>query len=119
MKRQQEVRRSGVTPALLFSCDSRGRLTTGAFTVAAVLALGLGIGLNNAVFTIVNTAMFKELPFDEADRLVELRLVDMRGAAPNGCAAGTCRRTCSGSSECHPSPAVSSWPRTNVLAPSR
>ncbi|MDP2322189.1 MAG: ABC transporter permease [Acidobacteriota bacterium] len=49
------------------------------FTVAAVLALGLAIGLNNAVFTIVNTAMFKELPFDEADRLVDLRLVDTRG----------------------------------------
>lgn len=49
------------------------------FTVAAVLALGLGIGLNNAVFTIVNTAMWKELPFDEADRLVDLRLVDTRG----------------------------------------
>lgn len=49
------------------------------FTVAAVLALGLGLGLNNSVFTIVNTAMFKELPFEEASQLIDLRLMDARG----------------------------------------
>lgn len=49
------------------------------FTAAAVLALGLGIALNNSVFTIVNTAMFKEVPFAEPDRLVDLRLEDSRG----------------------------------------
>lgn len=49
------------------------------FTAAAVLALGLGIGLNNSVFTIVNTAMFKELPFVEPTRLIDLRLMDARG----------------------------------------
>ena len=49
------------------------------FTVAAVIALGLGIGVNNSVFTIVNAAMFKELPFPQPDRLVELRLYDARG----------------------------------------
>lgn len=48
------------------------------FTAAAVLALGLGIGLNNSVFIIINTAMFKELPFAEASRLVDLRLQDSR-----------------------------------------
>lgn len=49
------------------------------FTAAAVLALGLGIGVTNSVFTIVNTAMFKDLPFPDAPRLVDLRLEDSRG----------------------------------------
>jgi putative ABC transport system permease protein len=49
------------------------------FTAAAVLALGLGIALTNSVFTIVNTAMFKEVPFAEPARLVDLRLEDSRG----------------------------------------
>lgn len=52
------------------------------FTAAAVVALGLGIGLNNAVFTIVNTAMFKDLPFGEPDRLIDVRLLDVRGMGP-------------------------------------
>lgn len=49
------------------------------FTAASVLALGLGIGLNNSVFTIVNTAMLKELPFEQPSRLIDLRLMDARG----------------------------------------
>jgi len=49
------------------------------FTVAAVLALGLGIGLNNSVFTFVKAAMFKELPFPNPERLVDVRLNDTRG----------------------------------------
>jgi putative ABC transport system permease protein len=49
------------------------------FTAAAVLALGLGIALNNSVFTIVNLAMFKDLPFEDAHRLVDVRLEDSRG----------------------------------------
>lgn len=49
------------------------------FTVAAVLALGLGIGVNNSVFTIVNAALFKDLPFPDPDRIVDVRLNDTRG----------------------------------------
>jgi putative ABC transport system permease protein len=48
------------------------------FTAAAVLALGLGIGLNNSVFTIVNTALLKELPFADPSRLIDVRLTDAR-----------------------------------------
>ena len=50
------------------------------FTIAAVVALGLGIGVNNSVFTILNAALFKELPFPEPSRLVDLRLTDPRGS---------------------------------------
>ena len=49
------------------------------FTIAAVLALGLGIGVNNAVFTIVDTMLYRELPFPESNRLIIPQFVDPRG----------------------------------------
>jgi putative ABC transport system permease protein len=44
-----------------------------AFTVAAVLALSLGIAATNTMFTIVNGALLRELPFDDPDRVVMIR----------------------------------------------
>lgn len=49
------------------------------FTLAAVVALGLGIGVNNTVFTVINMALFRDLPFPHADRLVDPVLMDSRG----------------------------------------
>jgi len=43
-----------------------------AFTLVAVLTLGLGIGANSAVFTVVNAVMLKGLPYRDADRLVHI-----------------------------------------------
>ncbi len=45
------------------------------FTIATVLALGLGVGAVNAVFAVLNTTMIRELPFPDADRLVSVRPV--------------------------------------------
>ena len=45
------------------------------FTIATVLALGLGVGAVNAVFALLNTTMIRELPFPDADRLVSVRPV--------------------------------------------
>src|SRR5262249_2689659 len=44
---------------------------TPVFTIAAVLSLGLGIGANTAIFTLINAVMLRSLPVRSPDRLVE------------------------------------------------
>jgi len=43
-----------------------------AFAALSILTLGLGIGANSAIFSVVNGILLKGLPFPEADRLVSL-----------------------------------------------
>lgn len=50
----------------------RALLKRPGFCAVAVLTLGLGIGVNTALFTIVHGVIFRPLPFRDPDRLVSL-----------------------------------------------
>ena len=52
-----------------------------AFTLVALLSLGLGIGANTAIFTLVDTVLLKTLPVDDPQRLF---FVDNSGGKSGG-----------------------------------
>src|SRR2546429_8632034 len=43
-----------------------------AFTLVAVLTLALGIGLNTAIFSLINDLFLKGLPFQEPERVLHI-----------------------------------------------
>jgi predicted permease len=42
------------------------------FTVVAVLTLALGIGINTAMFSVLNTFLFRSLPYPQSERLIRV-----------------------------------------------
>ena len=46
------------------------------FTIVALTALALGIGVNATVFTLTNAILFKGFPFDKSDRILYLNTKD-------------------------------------------
>jgi hypothetical protein len=42
------------------------------FTVTAILILGFGIGINTAIFSLIDAVLLKPLPFPEAEQLAKI-----------------------------------------------
>ena len=53
------------------------------FTAVAVVSLGLGIGVNTAIFSLVDKALIKKLPVEEPDRLMIVNASRGQGVSPN------------------------------------
>jgi len=53
---------------LLYGC--RTLLKKPAFTIVAALSLGLGIGANTVIFSLINTTLLRPLPFEDPDGIM-------------------------------------------------
>ena len=51
----------------------RGLTRVPGFALAFILTLGLGIGANTAIFSVINGVLLRPLPYPEADRIMRLR----------------------------------------------
>jgi putative ABC transport system permease protein len=49
------------------------------FTLIAIITLALGIGANTTIFSVVNTLVFRSLPFQDSERLVWIANVNAGG----------------------------------------
>jgi len=55
-----------------FRYGTRTLLRSPGFALAGIVILGLGVGVNSAIFTVVNAVVLQPLPFADADRIVRV-----------------------------------------------
>jgi putative ABC transport system permease protein len=60
----------------------RGLGKTPGFTLIAILVIAVGIGVNTAVFSVINTVLLKPLTYPDPQSLVELRNTSAQGSFP-------------------------------------
>ena len=60
----------------------RGLGKTPGFTIIAILVIAVGIGVNTAVFSVINTVLLKPLTYPDPQSLVELRNISVQGSFP-------------------------------------
>jgi putative ABC transport system permease protein len=60
----------------------RGLGKTPGFTIIAILVIAVGIGVNTAFFSVINTVLLKPLTYPDPQSLVELRNTSVQGSFP-------------------------------------
>ncbi len=87
VKREEldDLRRLAVVETLWSDLRSavRGLRRSPAFTLASILTLGLGIGANTAVFSVMESVLLRPLPYRDPERLVGITY-RYQSADPNG-----------------------------------
>ena len=54
------------------------------FTLVVILTLGLGIGANTAIFSLIDAVMLRMLPVEKPHELLQVKIQDPRWAEPRG-----------------------------------
>ena len=54
------------------------------FTAVAIVALAIGIGSSTAMFSVVDTALLRPLPYTVPERLLKLTALEKRAGRPDG-----------------------------------
>src|SRR4029453_905975 len=61
---------------------TRSLLKSPMFTLIAIVTLGLGLGANTAIFSVVDAVMLRPLPYPHSDRIVSFSWLLKSGGEP-------------------------------------